>query len=125
MTLSELPARKQITLGGLDFFTGCSEMCWSSQPASVNIFSVTSRCLLSPAYLRGRTSTISRETKLNRTVSAVATIEACSNSTLVAAAQSFGRNITSGICPAKHRATDRNDFDENRSVEVSSVYQHH
>src|SRR5258705_9080281 len=94
MTLSELPGNKQITLGSCDPLTGCSEICCPSQPASVNIcFSVASRCLLLPVYFLRRDSTPSRETKLNRTVSAVATNQGCSNSTVAARAQNFNRGI--------------------------------
>src|SRR5439155_1890938 len=89
MTLSELPGSKQMTLGSFDPFTGCSEMCCPSQPASVNIcFSVDSRCLLSPAYFLRRASTALRETRLYRRFSAVAVIEAFSNNTVAATALS-------------------------------------
>src|SRR6266851_8889424 len=63
MNLSELPGSTQITLGSLDPFTGCSERCRSSQPASANIcLSVSSRRLLFPAYFPRRASTIWRGT---------------------------------------------------------------
>src|SRR5207244_10408804 len=76
MTLSELPGSTQMTLGSFDPFTGCSEICCPSQPASVNIcFSVVSRCLLSPVDFLMRSSTPSCATQLTSQFSAVAEVQ--------------------------------------------------
>ena len=54
-----------MTFGSFDPFTACSERCWSSQPASVNIcFSVVSRCWSLPLYFSSRAWMTSRETEL-------------------------------------------------------------
>src|ERR1700676_4435364 len=63
IVFSELPGSTHTTFGSFDPFTGCSERCSPSHPASANIFlSVASRCWFVPTYCLSRPSTFSRGT---------------------------------------------------------------
>jgi hypothetical protein len=94
IALSELPGSKQMIFGSFDPFTGCSERCWPTQPASANIsLRVASRCRLLPVYLFNRPSTTSRETGLYLMFWAAEPIQDCSSNVIAALTQ----NIDDGV----------------------------